>query len=69
MGVVDWIDLIQDVDKWQAVMNTVMNLSKQNNKYAQLSPIICLLMSLEPLHVVRVDAVDRRSVLCKYQCQ
>jgi hypothetical protein len=22
----DWVDLVQDRDKWKAVMNTVMNL-------------------------------------------
>jgi hypothetical protein len=25
-GVVDWIHLAQDKDKWQAVINTIMNL-------------------------------------------
>ena len=26
MGGTDWIDLAQDRDRWQAVVNTVMNL-------------------------------------------
>jgi hypothetical protein len=25
-GVMDWIDLAQDKDQWQALVNTVMNL-------------------------------------------
>jgi hypothetical protein len=25
-GVMDWINLIQDRDKWRALVNTVMNL-------------------------------------------
>jgi hypothetical protein len=26
MGVMDWIDVVQDRDKWRAVVNAVMNL-------------------------------------------
>ena len=26
MGNFDWIDLVQDRDRWRAVVNTVMNL-------------------------------------------
>jgi len=26
MGVMDWIDLAQDRNKWQALLNVVMNL-------------------------------------------
>ena len=26
MGGVDWIDLAQDMDRWRAVVNSVMNL-------------------------------------------
>jgi hypothetical protein len=26
MGVMDWIDLTQDMDRWRAVVNAVMNL-------------------------------------------
>jgi hypothetical protein len=25
-GVVDWVDVVQDLDKWRALVNTVMNL-------------------------------------------
>jgi hypothetical protein len=25
-GVMDWIDLAQDIDQWRALVNTVMNL-------------------------------------------
>jgi hypothetical protein len=25
-GVIDWIDLVQDRDRWQALVNMVMNL-------------------------------------------
>jgi hypothetical protein len=25
LGVMDWIDLAQDVDRWRALVNTVMN--------------------------------------------
>jgi len=28
-GVMDWVDLAQDRDKWQAVVNMVMNLRVQ----------------------------------------
>jgi len=26
MGGIDWIDLTHDMDKWQSLVNTVMNL-------------------------------------------
>jgi hypothetical protein len=26
MGSIDWIDLVQDRDRWRALVNTVMNL-------------------------------------------
>jgi hypothetical protein len=26
MGVTDWIDMAQDMDRWRAVVNAVMNL-------------------------------------------
>jgi len=30
-GVMDWIDLAQDRDRWRAIVNTVMNLRVQLN--------------------------------------
>jgi hypothetical protein len=29
--VVDWVQLVQDMNKWWAVLNTVMNLRKAGN--------------------------------------
>ena len=31
MGGIDWIDLAQDMDRWQAVVSMVMNLQVPEN--------------------------------------
>jgi len=31
-GVMDWIDLVQDRDRWRTLVNTVMNLRVQYNE-------------------------------------
>jgi hypothetical protein len=28
-GIMDWIELVQDIDRWQAIVNVVMNLHVQ----------------------------------------
>ena len=37
MGCMDWIDLAQDMDRWRAVVNAVMNIQVPQNEENLLS--------------------------------
>jgi hypothetical protein len=39
MGGIDWIDLAQDRDRWQALLNTVMNLRVSLNFLSSLGHV------------------------------